>query len=159
MIHDKQVDRDWFRHLANREDQCDSVAAAGMAEELGLLRSPRKEAPRVIGRLIELARRSRGYTVEHLAEVADVDLIEIVEIETNDHAQPSVRSIHNLAEALGLPPSKLMELSGLSVARNHSRLREAAVRFAARSETNAALNADEKEALDEFVRMLVESTD
>ena len=58
-----------------------------------------------------------------------------------------------------LPAEKLLELAGLVEARAGKGLSDAAVLFAARSETNAKLTRSEKDALDEFVKVLVEGSD
>lgn len=57
----------------------------------------------VFGRLIEYARRQQGLSVERLAEQADVDLEELVEIETVDDFTPQLRTVHQLASVLKLP--------------------------------------------------------
>lgn len=111
----------------------------------------------VFGRLIEYARRRHGLSVENLAERADVDLAAIVEIETNDRVIPEVRTVYQLAQALKLPTSKLMEVAGLATARPE--VSRAALKFAARSEPTSKLTRDEREAFDEFVKVLAESTD
>ena len=58
-----------------------------------------------------------------------------------------------------LPPERLLELAGLVKSSPDENLNEAAVLFAARSETNAKLTRAEKDALDEFVKVLVEGSD
>jgi hypothetical protein len=83
-------------------------------------------------------------------------LEEIVEIETKASVVPNVRTVYQLATALKLEPSTLMELVGLTTTR--PQIRSAALRFAARSESTARLSHDEQEALEEFVKVLVESS-
>jgi len=111
----------------------------------------------IFGRLIEFARRKQGFSVEKLAEHADVDLAAIVEIETNDRAVPEVRTVFQLAQTLKLPAGRLMEVAGL--ANPQPEVSRAALRFAARSESSSKLTREERVALDEFVKVLVESTD
>ena len=50
-----------------------------------------------------------------------------------------------------------MEVAGLTTPR--PQVRHAALRFAARSESTAQLSRDEKDALEEFVKVLVETSD
>jgi transcriptional regulator with XRE-family HTH domain len=147
-------DREWLEKLAERENQ-GAVSAGGWVarsleqESASLLRQP----PRVFGQLIEFARRERGFSLETLARQADVDLAELVEIERDPKAVPEPRTVHQLADVLGLPAPKLMVLAGLTRPRDES-LTEAAIRFAARSEPSATLSAAEKEVLEEFVKVL-----
>jgi len=107
--------------------------------------------------LIEFARRNQGLTVEKLAERADVDLAAILEIETDDRAVPEERTVYQLAQALCLPQAKLMELAGLATPKPETS--RAALKFAARSEPASKLTRDEREAFEEFVKVLDESSD
>lgn len=149
--------REWLLKAAEIEDSCRSLSAGGLASDLGMLSSGPSGMQLVFGRLIEYARRRHGLSVENLAERADVDLAAIVEIETNDRVIPEVRTVYQLAQALKLPTSKLMEVAGLATARPE--VSRAALKFAARSEPTSKLTRDEREAFDEFVKVLAESTD
>jgi HTH-type transcriptional regulator, competence development regulator len=82
----------------------------------------------------------------------------LVALERNEEVQPSSRTVYQTAQALKLPANKLMELAGLTDARDEG-LGRAALRFAARSEPTARLSKEEREAFEEFVRVLVESSD
>ena len=97
--------------------------------------------------------------MEGLAEKAKVDLAEVVSIEQNDDHTPATRTIFQLAEALGLPSAKLLEIAGLVEAKEPGVLRNAALRFAAQSEPMGMLNDTERHAFEEFVKVLVEGTD
>lgn len=147
----------WLMSMAEAEDSCRSFSVGGLASDLGLLKSESGEAPRVFGRLIEFARRQKSLTVEELAKRANIGLEEIVEIETQASFLPHVRTVFQLASALELPQGRLLELAGLATPRPE--INRAAVRFAARSESTAKLSREEKEALDEFVKVLVEASD
>ena len=151
--------REWLLKMANLEDSLPSVAVGGMAEEMGMLPSGGSDHPKVLSRLVELARRKIGYSIEKLAEVARVDLGELVRIEDDDEYQPSVRTVYQIAQTLKLPAEKLLELAGLVAPNSGKDLNDAAILFAARSETNAKLTRAEKDALDEFVKVLVEGSD
>jgi len=150
--------REWLLRMAELEDSVQSVAVGGMAEEAGMLRQG-DLCLNVLGRLIELTRRKLGFTIEKLSETARVDLADLVRIEDDDAFQPSVRTIYQIAKTLKLPPERLLELAGLVKSSPDENLNEAAVLFAARSETNAKLTRAEKDALDEFVKVLVEGSD
>jgi transcriptional regulator with XRE-family HTH domain len=145
----------WLRHMADAEDNCPAISVGGLAQEFGMFPSPTVEPPKVFGRLIEFARRERGLSVEALANAASVDLAEVVAIETEHDVVPNPRTVFQLAQVLKLPASRLTELAGLAQPRKS--LSEAAVRFAARSEPTAKLTVDEKEAFEEFVKVLVSS--
>jgi len=142
----------WLRKMADAEDHCESVAVGGLAHELGMLGvPPQRETSYVLGRLVELARRANQMSLEQLAEKADVDLVELVAIERG-HA-PAPRAVYQLARTLGFSPGRLMELSGLAEPRD-SELGKAAVRFAARCEPVRRLTSAEREAFEEFVKVL-----
>ncbi|MBL9080883.1 MAG: helix-turn-helix transcriptional regulator [Planctomycetales bacterium] len=143
--------------MADGEDAVQSTSVGGMAANLGVLPPVAAESQRVFGRLIEFARRARGLSVEQLATHADVDLAEIVDIEREDHFIPTPRTVYQLAQVLNLPSGRLTEVAGLTTPR--SDVSAAALKFAARSEPTATLSAAEREAFEEFVKVLVEATD
>jgi len=149
--------RKWLVRMANIEDSCRTISAGGMAADLGMVAHVAGESQKIFGRLIEFARRAKGLTVEQLAERADVDVAEIVDIERHDDSIPSPRTVYQLAQALNLSPGKLTEVAGLSTARHE--VSAAALRFAARSEPTATLSQAEREAFEEFVKVLVENSD
>ena len=154
-----RASREWLLKMAELEDSVQSIAVGGMAEEMGMVPSRNADYPRVLSRLVELARRKHGLTVEKLAESSRVELADLVRIEDDDEYQPSVRTVYQLAATLKLPAEKLLALAGLVESKPNQGLNEAAVLFAARSETNAKLTRSEKDALDEFVKVLVEGSD
>lgn len=149
--------REWLLRMAEFEDSCSSVSAGGMASDFGLLPANHVEAHRVFGRLIEYARRKKSLSVEQLAERAQIDLADIVEIEMNEMVAPDVRTVFQLATVLDLPSARLMEVAGLATPRPE--VSSAALKFAARSEPTAKLSREEREALEEFVKVLVETSD
>lgn len=148
---------DWLLQAVDIEDSCRSLSVGGLASDLGMLVSGSSNVQPVFGRLIEFARRKQGLTIERLAERADIDLEAIVEIETQDRVVPEVRTVYQLAQALKLPPGRLMEVAGLATPKPE--VSRAALRFAARSEPTNQLSRDEREALEEFVKVLAESSD
>ncbi len=151
------ADRGVFLEAATSHGES-CVSVGGLAMEVGVLQTAAVRFPRVFGQLVEYARRSQGLTVESLAQQADIDLTELVAIERNEDMQPSPRTVYQIAQVLKLPASKLMELAGLAEARDEG-LGKAALRFAARSEPTAKLSKEEREAFEEFVRVLVECSD
>jgi hypothetical protein len=93
--------------------------------------------------------------MDALADRAQIDLTELIEIERNLHYTPEPRTVYQLAKTLELPSERMLELSGNLVVRDSS-LGEEAVRFAARSESVEKLSKDEQRALEEFVKFLSE---
>ena len=149
--------REWLREMSAVEDSCASIAAGGMAADFGMVHPAAAEPQRIFGRLIEYARRAKGLSVEKLAEEAEVDLAEIVNIERQLDVVPLPRTVYQLAQVLGLPSAMLTEVAGLTRARNEVSL--AALKFAARSEPMSTLTNAEREAFEEFVKVLVEVSD
>ena len=109
-------------------------------------------------RFVELSRRERGLSVEKLAEQADLDVGELVNIEEDLDYRPDPRTVFQLARTFSVPQKALMQLAGLVVA-NDDHLRQEAVRFAARSESVEKLTREEKAALNAFVAVLSQSMD
>jgi transcriptional regulator with XRE-family HTH domain len=108
------------------------------------------------GTFVELWRRNRGWDAVKLAEVAGVNPEEILEIEHSPQSEPEPNAVFRLAQVFEMPSKILMELAGLVEPRTPN-LRQAAVRFAARSESVTALNAHEREAFEAFVSAITET--
>ena len=109
------------------------------------------------GRFVTLMRRQRGLTLERLADDADVDMADLVEIEGNPHHKPELRTAYQLANYFKMPRSGFLQVAGLTAPKD-ARLFDEAVRFAARSEPTAALTSEESAALEAFVAVLSEQT-
>ena len=149
-------DRAWLLAKAKEEDN-GIISVGGLVCTLSQLEGgapPQHNPGRLaFSKLIELRRRERRLTIEQLAKTADVDLGELLDIESGQAQSVEPRTVHQLAQVLRLPGAKLLQLSGLAIARDEGIEREA-VRFAARSEPIGKLNHAEYEALEEFVRFL-----
>ena len=96
----------------------------------------------------------RAGPLSSLRCATDVEVAEIVDIERHKLAVPQPRTVYQLANVLGLPPKQLVEVAGLATPRREVDV--AALRFAARSEPTAKLTPAEREAFEEFVKVLVE---
>lgn len=149
----------WCMRMAQLEG--DSEIGAGMLAidpvfdgEEAPAESP-EEAGVAFSRFVRLARRGRGLTVETLAERADVELAELLIIEENSQYKPDLRTVYQLANFFGVQRVNLLQIAGLTAPKD-SHLIDEAVRFAARSESVAALTAEERAALDAFVSVLSE---
>lgn len=77
-------------------------------------------------------------------------------IERDPHCETESDVVYKLAKVFGLSPKPLLELAGSSKCKTPG-LREEAVRFAARSESVAALNDREREAFEAFVTTISET--
>ena len=151
------TDPEWLERQAALEDNC-YVSVGGLVSAVQELeqRSPAAELTRAaFVRLLQLARRERRLTVEQFAEELDVQLAELVGIETDEHYRPKPRTVSKLAKFLSVPPQKLFLLSGLTRARDEH-FQEAALHFAARSQPTRELSPEEHAALEEYVKFLCE---
>ena len=109
------------------------------------------------GRFVRLMRRQRGLTLERLADDADVDMADLVEIESKPHHKPELRTAYQLANYFKVPRSGFLQVAGLTGPKD-TKLFDEAVRFAARSEPTAALTSEESAALEAFVAVLSEQS-
>lgn len=156
------LSKDWLAKRARLDDDADVGAGTF---DFGLLKNQKRieaieatadeEPSPGFGRLINLWRREKGLSLEQLAEGARIDLSELIEIERDLHFTPEPRTVFQLSKVLGLPSSRLLELSGNLILRDPA-LGKEAVRFAARSESVEKLSKDELRALEEFVKYLSE---
>ena len=109
----------WLAKMADAEDFCRSVAVGGMAAELlgaGSQRACARFATRV-WQAYRICARAKGWSVEQLAERADVEIGEIVDIEQHDYTIPQPRTVYQLANVFGLPSRQLVEVAGLATPR------------------------------------------
>ena len=151
----------WLKHMASNEEfEC--ISAGGIYARM--MDRQQKENGKsgndlcVLGRLVELARREKGMSVSAIAKKAQLDLAEVLEIEQGRVPEPEPRVLFMLAKTLDLPVEGLMELGGLMKRRDEA-LETAAVRFAANSKPTVKLTRSEKEALEEFVKVLAKCTE
>ena len=154
-----EITKDWCIRMAQLE--ADAEIGAGLLAidpvfdgEVVPVEAP-DETRVAFGRFVRLMRRSRGLTVEKLAEDADVEMAELVSIEENGQYKPELRTVYQLANYFGVQRTNLLQVAGLTAPRDN-RLVNEAVRFAARSESIAALTAEERNALEAFVAVLSE---
>ena len=150
--------RDWYIQAALLESELDTTVGAGRFQfgAEARLTAPvpsDAETVSVFGRFVELMRRKRGLSVEKLAIEADVDIAELVEIEEDIHTRPEPRTVYQLARFFRVPEAGLLQIAGLTSARDSSLVHES-VRFAARSNPVNALSAEERSALEAFVAEL-----
>lgn len=152
--------KDWWIARARREG--DATVGAGLLafdpvpqEQTAIGTQDIEETRIAFGRFVSLMRRQRGYSMEQLAEAADLDASELLSIEDNIHYLPEPRTVYKLAQTFEVSQQRLMQLAGLAAA-NDTGLRQEAVRFAARSESVQKLTPEESSALEAFVAVLSE---
>ena len=105
------------------------------------------------GRFVNLMRRQRSMSVEQLAFDTNVDVADLVEIESDPHHKPELRTVYQLANYFKVSRSGLMQVAGMALPKDQ-RLFDEGVRFAARSESTAELTPEEGAALEAFVAVL-----
>lgn len=110
------------------------------------------------GRAIQLLRRQQRFTVEKLAEEAQVDISELVAIENDPHHRAEPRAVSKLAYVFKVNAKGFQQLAGNAVARD-TRVREEAMRFAARSGSIEQLTNEESQALEHLITVLGEASD
>lgn len=152
-----EYSRDWLLRVAEAEDRVPSFSVGGLAADVGWLDAGSIAPASIFARFIELARRARNLTLESLAVRAEIDLAELVGIITEARQQPTPRTVYRLSQVLDVSAESLMELAGLAEPR--AELAQAALRFAARSEPTVKLSEEERNALNEFVKVLVDKSD
>lgn len=151
-----EISKEWCLRMAELEGDV-SIAAGALAFDPVLEEAPKDdcgdEANVAFGRFVRLMRRSQKMSREELAQNADIDILELIEIEDDVRHKPDVRSVYQLSGVFNLPSAKLMQVAGLAKARNDNIERQME-RFAARSDPMAALTDEERSALEEFVSQL-----
>jgi transcriptional regulator with XRE-family HTH domain len=153
--------RKWFESRIAQEGNLE-VGAGIPLEELEAQEEPERIEGQAqddfvellaFGSLVRLLRRSRGLSVEQLADAARVDPVEILSVECNPKHSPRPRTVHQLAAFFELPERPLVRLSNLTATRS-TKLRDAAIHFAAHSSKVMELTREERSALAEFVGFL-----
>ncbi len=149
--------KEWF--VRSAEIEGDTEVGAGIPPTHSTTERPSDDKISAIdtrialGQFVELWRRNKGWNAEKLAQEAGIDTLEVLEIEHDPHCDPEPSAVTKLAGVLQVPSRKLLEIAGLVQDRT-PRLREEAIRFAARSESLSVLSEMEKEALEAFVSAL-----
>ena len=155
------IDKEWCMRMAQLEGDAE-IGAGRMAfdpvfdgESVPVEASGEEGLSIAFSRFITLMRRRRGITIEKLADDADVDVTDLVQIESDPHHKPELRTTYQLANYFEVSQSSLMQVAGLTAPKD-ARLFDEGVRFAARSEPTAELTPEEDAALEAFVAVLSE---
>ena len=147
--------RDWLVRKAEQEDG-GFVSVGGLVDALEQAQQTSNNlAPfkLAFSRFLQLARRERKLSLEQFANKVDIDLAELLNIETDEQYTPAFRTVHQIAEFLKIPEKKLMALAGLLRVKD-AQFQNAALKFAARSEPVEKLSQEEHSALEEYVTFL-----
>jgi len=107
------------------------------------------------GVLVRQLRRQRQWSIVELSERARVDVQDLRLIERDPHNKPRPRVVHQLSAVFEMPERALMKLSGATVTRDEA-FEEEAKRFAAKSDDLSKLSKEEQQALNDYVKYLVE---
>jgi transcriptional regulator with XRE-family HTH domain len=150
------TDKKWLRRKAQLEDG-GYVSVGGFVEDLEQREQVGQLVPmqHAFVRFVQLARRDRRLSLEQFAEKVDVELVELLKIETEEHYKPAIRTVHKIAEFLKIPEKKLLALAGLLQVKD-PQFQTAALRFAARSAPVEKLSQQEHSDLEEIVKFLCE---
>ncbi len=156
-----EISKEWCMRMAQHEGDAEIAAGQLSVDPLferasAYIEESDEECPNVVfGRFVNLMRRQRRLSLEQLADEADVDMADLVEIEKDLHHKPELRTAYQLANYFKVSRSRLIQLAGLASPQD-SKLFNEGVRFAARSEPTAELTPEEGAALEAFVAVLSE---
>ncbi len=165
------VSREWLKNkiVTDPDLETDAGLALALLEGVGVLVPSDRSAGEVallpddrvvqlryaLGALVRLLRHRDELSIAELADKAKVAEEEVRGIERDPHYMPRPRTLHHLAKHFSLPVDHLMQLSGAKRTVDRVLYNEA-VRFAARSEDMSTLTDEERQALNAFVKLLVE---
>jgi transcriptional regulator with XRE-family HTH domain len=102
---------------------------------------------------MQMLRRKQKMTIDDLAAKTTLDRNELIAMERNPGYHPSPLTLHKLSRFYGIPEKRMLVLAGAVKNVPHD-VSQHASRFAAQSESFANLTAEEKRALDDFVKAL-----
>lgn len=162
------ISKEWLRRKVAGTPDIESDAGTPMAvlEDIGMFlptdliaggEAKDAELGLAFGVLVRQLRRRDEMTVTELADKAQIDEAEIQSIETDPGYLPRPRTVHRVATVFKIPERAMMKLSGATVSRDTA-LKEAAQRFAAKSGDLSKLSREEQEALNEFVKYLIQES-
>ncbi len=146
----------WLKRMAELEDGS-YVSAGGWVHALEEARCPAGAGLTpglAFSQLVLLARKERELSRREFASQADIALTELVRIEEEAGYTPSPRAVHQIAHLLGLPVDELNVLAGHMSASDEEFV-EVAYRFAARSTPGETFTGEDRQALQTFVRYLI----
>ncbi|PBJ21585.1 Helix-turn-helix domain protein [Pseudomonas ogarae] len=150
-----EFSKEWFKKMAELEGDSPIGAGTYGLRASSITPQNQDETNVVFGRFVRLMRRQQGLTVEQLADRANIDLSELVDIEDDSRYKPGPRTVYQLANFFSVPDRRLMQIAGLT-SKMDVHLQNEGARFAARSDPVAQLTPEERAALDAFIVALNE---
>jgi HTH-type transcriptional regulator, competence development regulator len=128
-------------------------AIVGEQEQRSFMEATRFEPTQLaFGRLMNLMRRQKVWSMSKLAAEARIDIEEVLQIENDHDFRPEQRTVYQLAQVFSVSPKALMQLSGNAIPR--AEVMQEAVRFAAQSEPISRLSDEEAKEVERFVAVL-----
>lgn len=153
-----QISREWLERRLQQGDDADVGAGGTSLEKFKKDMKQRTVTPAVLakvptdlGRVVRFVREQRGWTRSELADLADVDEVEIEAIETQRTYDPVPRTVGQLADACHFSRIRFMALANhrLEVAANDS-----VVRYAAKSNGTASVSDEQYELIRALIEVL-----
>ena len=157
------ITREWLARWLARAD--DTAIGAGGSDLRSLKQDVERrtvtppvlaDIPSQLGQAVRFVREQRGWSPEDLARIADVDVHDIILIETSDTPELSPRAAVYLADALGFSRTRLQELARLVQPPSEAAPESTPLRFAAISSGTHKVSDDQYEAVRALVAVLAE---
>lgn len=161
-----KITKEWLLKNAERDQDLEVTAGFLSDDKLDAVYGSQKQEQEdqiediesrlvALAKLVNIRRRINGWTLEQLADKADVDLQDVLCLEQGIPVHLSIRTIHKLSGALSLPHTGLLRLSGTTVQRNDNFTKQA-LRFIARSQPETKPTKQEIKVFEEYVKYLAE---
>lgn len=155
--------REWLkRRLAHADDA--GISAGGTpleslrqdAEARTVTPAVLAEVPTEIGKVVRYVREQRGWSRRDLADLADIDEIDVTRIETAVDYAPTPRTVVNLATVCGFSTLRFQQLAKHVAIHEYHANNSEQFRFAARSKNVGVVTSEEFEAVRTLVAVLSE---
>lgn len=155
--------RDW---LARKLTQIDDADAAAGGTSLDALRQDAEartvtpavlaEVPTEIGRAVRYVREQRGWSRREMADLANIDEVEVLRVETVVDYVLAPRTVVCLARVCGFSTQRFQQLAKHIEIHEHHAANSEQFRFAARSNNIGSVSPEEFEAVRALVAVLSE---
>ncbi len=154
---DPDIECDAGFPLLGAESLKQFIGVAPHAQEKAAAAAPEQKAVVVLHQVVRLLRQRDGLSRAQLADKIRIDAEEVEVIETQPDYIPKPRTVHQLAEYLGVPAKAIEQLTAAAQPQNDNFV-QAAHRFAASSDDLSKLSRAGKKQFNDFVKILA-STD
>lgn len=153
-----EMSKEWLaRKLAHCDDGYAGAGGTSLeefkkdVEQRTVTPAALSDVPSELGKVIRFVREEKGWTRAELAELADIDEIEVESLESQKDYRPKPRTVVQLAAVCHFSKKKFIELAGH---RSASAANDSIVRFAAKSGHLGTITDDEYEAIRALVEVL-----